>query len=582
MKNEPSQHQQGDSGAHKADPGTVNPGTANPGTGNPGTGNSGSGHSARANSTSGAERGRWRSSGGGTRFWIGSQVLLSAALALAAVLLINYLVARPGIRLRFDTTAKNVNSLDPSTERVLENLPDDVTVDLFFRAVNPPLGDLVRQVQMRTLGLLQIMEAESAERLRVRKNDMTDVALIQQRMRDLKLRGLENAAVVSSGDQVEVVRLVGGLATFALGNPNPDNYRPPAIRSFDAEINLQKAILSVTRGQRPKIHFLAGHGEADPFENGQETAGLLETTLREDGFVTHTWNPIEDGDLPEDAFVLAIIGPTDAIAEATQNRIERFVRAGGRLLIAPHPDARAMQTSGLDLFVQRFGLEITEGTVLEPHPDPAGTGALVTSERSALFPIHPNHMKRHEIMEPFIAAGRSFVAPYTHAVRVVKQPKGTAGLSMPLFSSNPRVSWLDSYPLNFRHDAEIEVLQAYDLAAVSEFTSEDGAVGEDGTERTRSRIALLGSAGFLYNATLESRGGGGSSLDLARNVCNWLADREWRVNVAPKDPDLRLLDREQIPWVSRLAFGGLPALFLVAGLLVAWRRSRGGVVRRAA
>ncbi|HRV80179.1 MAG TPA: Gldg family protein, partial [Planctomycetota bacterium] len=276
--------------------------------------------------------GKPRQSGRGTRWWIALQVALSVGLAVVAVQLINYLVARPGIRVRFDTTAKETNSLDPAMTRVLEQLPEDenVTVDIFFRPVHPPLARLVSQVQDRTSQLLERMALVSAGRLRIRRNDMADFTAVQQRLLDLRLRGLENCVVVSKGEQREVVRLIDGLATFDPGNPNPDAYRPPAIRSFDAEINLLKGILSVTRGERPHVYFTTGHGEADPFEEGAETAGVLETALREDGFVIHTWNPAEDGDLPEDAFVVAVVGPIDPLGEATQNRLTRFLNGSAR------------------------------------------------------------------------------------------------------------------------------------------------------------------------------------------------------------------------------------------------------------
>ena len=524
------------------------------------------------------QQGKSGKSGGGARLWIGTQVILSVVLAVVAVQLINYLVARPGMRLRLDTTAKEINSLDPSTTKILENLPDDVTVDIFFRAEIEPFTRIVSQVQSRTVGLLERMALISGRRLTVRQNDLGDFDAIQLRKQELRLRGLENCVVVSSGDAVQVVRLSGGLADINRGNPDPNNFIPPSVSSFDAEINILKALLSVTRGERPPIYFTTGHGEADPFEDGQTNLGTLETALRVDGFARHTWHPLEDGDLPEEAFVVAVVGPTDPLSKDTKERLTSFLAEGGRLLIAPHPEEKYLQNSGLIEWVAEMGIEISAGTVMEPFPDPSGSGALITGQRSSSFPILPSSLNRHEIMQPFIDTGRYFFASRSHSVRVTRQPDSSRGpgLSMALFSSNKKISWLDTVPLNYRHDAEFEPLRGYDLAVVSELTKNTKGEGEVTDEKVHSRLVVLGSADFLYSGFLDAMGDQGSNLDLAMNAFNWLASREWRVNVSPKDPDLRFIPRDEIPAVSRYVLWGLPLLLLALGLTMAFVRSRGG------
>ncbi|MCA9002999.1 MAG: Gldg family protein, partial [Planctomycetes bacterium] len=232
-------------------------------------------------------------SGGLSRLVIGSQVVLSVVLALVAVLLINFISGRPGLRLRWDMTAKEVNSLDESTQRVLESLPQDVVVDVFFRGEVRPMTEVVAQVQARTNKLLERMRAVAPDRFSIHRNDFRDTTATTQRTTMLRLRGLENCVVVHSEGKVEVVRLFGELAKFDLGNPNKESYRPPSIRSFDGEIAILKAILTVTHGARPKLVFTSGHGELDPYGDGPESLGALESLLREDGFVIDTWNPRE-------------------------------------------------------------------------------------------------------------------------------------------------------------------------------------------------------------------------------------------------------------------------------------------------
>ncbi len=515
-------------------------------------------------------------SGGMSRLLIGSQVLASALLALLAVLLLNHLSGRRGFVVRKDMTATESNSLDVSTQNVLENLQSDVTVDVFFRGEQRPLTELVGEVQGRTQRLLGRMKAVARERLTLHQNDLRDVAAITQRTTMLRLRGLENCVVVHCEGKVEVVRLFGGLAQFDVGNPSPEAYRPPSVRSFDGEIAILKAILSVTHGARPKLVFTEGHGELDPYGDGPGALGSLETLLRDDGFVIDTWNPREEAEWPEDTMIMAIVSPTDDMGDAARSRIRKFVDDGGRLLIAPAADPNQLRSSKITDWIAEFGIEVTRGTVMEPYPDPMGTGALLTGQSSIMFPIRIGNMKRHEIVQPFMDTGRSFVASRSHAVRVVSQPKKGTGLTMPLFSSEAKLSWLDTVPLNYGHDAEIESVRSYDLAAVSEYSDLTQETNEFGSERRRSRLVVLGSSDLLVTALLETTGGQGSSRDLALNAFNWLASREWRVNISPRDPDLRILPNEKVPALNRVVVWFIPGSFLLLGLLVAFLRSRGG------
>ncbi|MEZ6021469.1 MAG: GldG family protein [Planctomycetota bacterium] len=407
-------------------------------------------------------------SGRGTRLATGLRVLLGGILALAVVLLVNYLAARPGMRVRIDMTAKDVNTLDPATVRTLENLQGPITADVFFEPVRQPLTELVGQVQARTVALLDRMALAAPDRFRVRHNDLHDKMATQARMEQLRLRGLDNVVVLSQDGEApgevlgkpKAVRLLGGLATIDLGNPNPDQYRPPLLQSFDAEANLLAAIKSVSVNDQPNLIFVQGHGESDPFAEGAESLTVLRTTMQKDGFHVATWNPQEEPELPADTTVLAMIAPRDRVADSTWARIDRFLEEGGRVLVAADVQGEVLAGTGMIEWAKRHGLEVTQGVVMQPFPDPTGSGAmLVGMPECGLLLIGAQQMNRHAITQPFIEAGRSFVVTYNHGVRVVSQPELGAGVASPLFRSRKNQSWLDTLPLDFRQDAAIEPIR---------------------------------------------------------------------------------------------------------------------------
>jgi len=90
------------------------------------------------------------------------------------------------------------------------------------------------------------------------------------------------------------------------------------------------------------------------------------------------------------------------------------------------------------------------------------------------------------------------------------------------------------------------------------------------------RVVALGSEAVFSNAAFQN--GQFRTSDLIRAVFNWVADREHRITVPPRDPDLRFLplDKpESFVFVTRVAQIYLPAAALLAGIAVWFRRARG-------
>lgn len=519
--------------------------------------------------------------GRGARLAIGLQVLLAGVLALSAVVMVNWLAGRPGVRQRVDFTSTGRNSLDLATQLVLESLRDPVDVDIFFRVARQPMTAKVHEVQARTRKLLALSESLSSGQVQVRENDLMDRLAVQERMQQLHIRGLENCLVVSQGNARAVVRLYGELAEFDLGNPDPNNFRPPSILSFNAERELVEAILKVTRGERPKVLFLSGHGEIALMDSEEESLGKLHAALRDDGLDVEGWNRLEDGEFPEETALIAVVGPTDPLGDELLDELEAFARGGGRLLIAPSGGAKELKDSGLQELADRFGVNVGEGTVMQAWLD-STTGRMFGGPRALGFKVREAQMRRHPILDAMRNAGRTFSVFNSHPVGVARQISGGQGLSTPLVASDPNLSWLDDpYPLNYEHDAATEDSRSFDLMVAAQWVPEafidSGTASEakaDGPkERVEARLLVLGSADWMRNYLHTE------NEAFLLGAFNWLVDREWRVSVSPKDPDYRVLDPEAHGPVLHLALWILPALCLLGGLLTAFRRSRGGVNR---
>ena len=513
--------------------------------------------------------------GRGSRLFITLQVLLAGVLALAVLLMVNWLAGRPGMRVRIDMTAKERNSLDEVSRLVLDSLREPVQMDVFFRPERKPLDVVVADAQARTLRLLVLMESAAAGRIEVRINDLSDRVATQERLEQLRIRGLANCVIVSQGRSREVVGLDSHLATFELGNPNPEAYRPPSLADYRGERALIEGILKVTRGERPKVLFLDGHGEPDMIGETEEELGRLHATLRDDGLELERWNPLEDGEIPADTVAIAVVGPTAPLGEELIDDLEAFALEGGRLLLAPPANVTDLKRSGITTLCDRFGVEVGEGTVMQIHINPE-TKRLGFGQECQWYDALPQRMVRHPILDAIQGTGQSFKLVRMHPVRVVRQIGASQARSVPLLSTDPQLSWLDDpYPLNFQWEEALEDRRAFDVMAACQFVPDDvlRAVVAQGaqsnaTRKTESRVVVLGSSDMLINVMHNF------NADVALASFNWLVDREWRVPVSPKDPDRRILPVAKRGNVVHFALWVLPALALLGGLITAFRRSR--------
>ena len=509
-----------------------------------------------------------------TRTWIGLQVGLTTLLALAAVLLVNYLAGRPGIRQRIDLTEKNLNTLSTATRGVLRRVEAPVQIDVFFRPEEGPISRVAGEVMERTFRLLVLFarEADSIEGgtdLEIVTHDLRDPVAVQARLDELRLRGFENCLVVSNGERREVLRLVGDLAEFDPGRPKEMGFVPASIVSFDAEAAIVQAVLKVSDGAVPKVYFTNGHGERDLYDLDDKTQlGELHTNLVQDGFDAAWWQFDEDGPVPDDCAALAIIGPTAPFSEPEFEAVTRYVEGGGRLVIASPNSPEDLERSSVPELLDHYGMSISSGIVAQPYVD-AGGNVTYGDPRNVAFRVLPDQMLPHAITDPLRQGGRSIVLSFVHQLRLVRQPERGGG--RPFLRSIP-LTWLDQAPNDFQPDAETEAEGPFDIGIVMTLPAGDGTVGPLEQKR-EGRLVVVGSADAFCSQWADN------NADFLRNTFNWAASRDYRVSISPRDPDQRRLplgESDVVARVLQIVRWGVPALCLVLGLVTAFvRRSRG-------
>jgi hypothetical protein len=292
------------------------------------------------------------------------------------------------------------------------------------------------------------------------------------------------------------------------------------------------------------------------------------STLRADGFEVGSWDPVANPEVPAEAEVLVLAGPTQPYLARTLEAIANWTTNGGQLVVAP--DRRELEgrvENGLGALLDKFGIVLRPGIVSQPvmgfdglpiEGDPRCTDLVI--DEGGLMPGSP-------LTEPLRMAGRH--------VRFVQAGafesgglEGQVGVLLPLVQA-PRDSWRDLGPqYDLRcNPAKGESRERHTLATVKQLPAKKRA---DGSVQ-QGRIVALGSALFLGNALFDS------NRDFALNAVNWLAAREYRIAVKPLPRGESLLDFQRSAAKPVLTYGLgllLPGAFVLIGIAVFLRRRR--------
>lgn len=513
------------------------------------------------------------------RLGIALQVAALVALCAGAAGIATWLAGRPGLHARVDLTATGRNTLDPVLASILEDLPQQAEVEVFFRLASlpEPYRQAAAEAQARMAELLFVARHAFPARLRVVEYDLSDVARAGARLAELGVQ-TDNVVVVGVGDNRVVLHLLRDLARITPGDPR--RRVAPALESFLGDRALGEALLTVSQGERAKVYFAHGSGERDPFETGVGGLNDLRAALAADGFDVALWEPSRPPRVPDDCGVLAIVDPRQAYDAEVLAAVKAWVGRGGRLFVAPtRDDAVAAQPGSTTEILAAFGIEVAEGYVAQYKPDPLGGNFVDGVQECALLFVPADSVSaRHPVSEPLARLGWSLRGLwFSRAFARGRPPEGAALES--LIQSVPE-SWRDLPDARGAHDWRYESGRErpgpFSLAHACEFPPPDlvgppPAPGDGVAERPRSRVVAFGSPDALSNQALVT------SRDLVLNAFNWLAARDWRLNVRPRDPDRRRLDLESttaLAHVQRAAFLGLPGVFALVGIVVALRRRR--------
>ena len=488
------------------------------------------------------------------RKWTISLNVLLATLAVAAlVVMTNYLAARHFTRLAWAQAART--ELSPLTRRVLETLTNEIKITLYYEK-DEPLYDmtwaLLKEYSFANPRLtVDVVHYEhdpaAAATTKARYQLVTDKNLII-----FDGQGKKKIVYQSELSDVDYSQLLQGQ-------------REVRRTHFKGELLFTSAILSVSNPRQLKAYALQGHGEPS-LESEEKQTGFSKFAgvLTENNILYAPLELVGAQDIPADCNLLLILGALHPLRSDELDKIDRYLKQGGRLLALFNYYTLAKSTK-LEELMLNWGVYVGHNVVQDKKFSANGSGEdIVVSQ----FGTHP-------LARPFGTARsrlQIFLPRSITPAESGKLPAGAAQVDV-LATTSPEGRVISDIRTDGSSGprwvpAPNDPVGPIPLAVAVE----KGGIRGVAEGRGSTRLVVAGDSIFLSNLAIDAL----ANHEFASHAVNWLLARNELIgNLGPRPiKEYKLiLDQSQLRAARWILILGLPGAVLAVGFLV-WVRRR--------
>jgi hypothetical protein len=464
---------------------------------------------------------------------------------------------------RIDVTATNQFSLGNRTKDVLSNLTEDVRATAFYKDEEDTDSPELAIRRNKVLNTLEEFDSRTSKfTYRVVDPDLKPEIVS-------KFFGARPAGFVT-----EIV-VVEGMESgqFDVLQPTDADYT-------QLEQDLVTSTLVATGSEKKVIYFLSGHGERDIDGGSSDGYAAVRSGLEGDNYRVEelTWDSTEvDVEVPIDAALLVIAGPTSSLPEAHEVALDQFLE--GVL-----PDGTLRREHGRMIFLAEPASPISFKNFLADWGLLVSTGYIRDLDSSV--PQLPQTLR----LRRFLVTGDpdnpalEILSPKGEQLTDVSMP-GAAAIELARNESMLGILPLaqtsgDSYLISDPDRTEPIVNAGADSDPRGPFVPVAFAqsAGQAGSPPPTSRpdpseisdLIVFGDSDFLSNSSYDQGGG----ADLFLNSANFLAGDYSLVSIRPKRSSFRdfNLDANEYDFVRFSSWLFLPGLMGMMAALVWWVR----------
>ena len=486
----------------------------------------------------------------GRRWSIGFSVLLSVLAALALAGMLNYLASRHFWRFPLSWTART--ELAPLTQRVLGSLTNDVNVVVFF---NPrePLYDSVWNL---------LKEYKFANRkLRVETVDYeSDPARAQLVKAKYQLASPADKNVVIFDCPGRPPRLVyaSELSDFDVQPLMSGQSQEVRRTNFKGEMLFTSALVGVLNPRPLKAYFLLGHDEGRPDNDSDKTGfSKFAAVLRENNITAELLpNLFGQREIAADCNLLIIAGPRDAFLPEELDKLDRYLKQGGRLLVLLR-SIDSEKPLGLEQLLAGWGVSVGQNFVIDAE----------NSDRT--YNMVVNHIGTHAVMKPLYQSSGLYLSMPRSVGKLARTANPDALQVEVLALTGPKGQVLTEFrPGSPSQSSNNSITNQPLMVAV-----EKGSLPGVSAARGATRIIVTGDAMFLSNEGIDKL----ANREFAYHAVNWLLARnELLAALGPRPVrEYKLIvtqsQMQTLYWTLLL---GMPGGVLLLGGLVWLRRQK--------
>ncbi|RME17236.1 MAG: hypothetical protein D6797_02910 [Bdellovibrio sp.] len=437
-------------------------------------------------------------------------------LVLALLVAVNFLSVQHDKS--WDVTEEKLNSLADQSLSVLKNLKDDVNVLIFYR------GEKDRNEKEKVRMLLSLYKDQSPH--------------IKVRYINAYVRASEAAKYLTRGD---------GFTVFV-----EQKGRKVKVESPYQEEQFTTALIKVAREKSKIVYFLKGHGERSLESADPEGIKDFKQALLDSSFQVKELSLITGEALPKDAAMIAIVGPFNQIMDAEVKELEKYLRNGGRLMVAVDPGQR----HHISPLLKKVGLDFKNNFILNDQIRIMGQG-MATILGMVYDATHPITKK--------FETGRSFTL-FRLASEIAKASDAPSDFQYVELVRTPPSSFA-AKSLNVKR---IEAKRRmFSLAVSMKGHLKTGDQKDKKASDKEFSVVAFGDSDFLSNEYFLQ----GLNRDLALNTVAYLTEESDLISIRPKQPKGTKMTLTPVKQNTLVVAGVvIPFIFMILSGLFWYRR----------
>jgi ABC-type uncharacterized transport system involved in gliding motility auxiliary subunit len=452
---------------------------------------------------------------------------LVAVAVLAIVITGNYIISRHPVR--FDLTANQIYTLAPQTTDALKGLTQDVTVTLLTSAKHSSAAVAKAQALLEEYGKYSgkfHFKAVDAD-----KNPS-----------EAKRLGIHeyNTVVFESGDNRKDV-LQRDYITYAFNGQQPTP-------KFQGESAFTSALLSMGDTTHLVFYFTTGHGERDHSNPQGDGLNTFTDLLQKENDQVKDLNLLVTGKIPDDASVIAILGPGRPFQSSEVSLLRAFVKNGGKIVAMVDPTIN----TGLDLVFKDFGVKVGNDLVVDPT-------SYAFPDTRAVIPAYGAHPIVEKLADQHLAT----VMPFSRSVGTTA-PELKGATATVLLNSTPKgFGETDLKSKALKYHPGIDLKGPVPMAVAAEWPLPD-------KPGMTARLVVFGNSTFVTNQMVQAPG----NIDLGLNSFSWITGEQNKITIRPKEDADRVLNLSNAgaSFIYYFVVLVMPLTVIAAGILIWWRR----------